>query len=284
MTDPQDVNANQLAFWNGRGGHVWVGRQAHTDAVLAPVSEALLALAAPLPGERVLDVGCGCGASTLELARAVGPEGQVVALDISGPMLDEARRRAQEARVSHVAWRQADAATAALDPFDLLVSNFGLMFFGDPEAAFAHLRGAAAPGARLAFVSWQALPQNPWLQVPMQAVAPHVPPRPPTTPHSPGMFALADAERVSQLLTGAGWASPTIDALEVELDIAAGRGLEEAVTQTTQIGAINSWLRDQPAETVAAAKASLRQALRPYAKGASVRLPGAVWLVSSVAG
>ena len=90
---------------------------------MAPVSEALLALAAPRAGERVLDVGCGCGASTLEFARAVGPAGQVTALDISAPMLAEGRARAEAAGIANVDWQQVDAATAALDGFDLLVSN-----------------------------------------------------------------------------------------------------------------------------------------------------------------
>ena len=93
MADPEQFNADQLSFWNGLGGRTWVARQAHTDITLAPVSEALLALSAPLAGERVLDVGCGCGTSTLEFARAVGPAGRVAALDISGPMLAEEEPR-----------------------------------------------------------------------------------------------------------------------------------------------------------------------------------------------
>ena len=152
MTDPEQFNADQLSFWNGPGGQTWAARREHTDITLAPVSEALLALAAARAGERVLDVGCGCGAMTLELARAVGPAGRVAALDISAPMLAEGQARAQAAGVANVDWRQADAATAALDAFDLLASHFGVMFFGDPVAAFAHMRRAASHGARLAFV------------------------------------------------------------------------------------------------------------------------------------
>jgi trans-aconitate methyltransferase len=147
MAGPEQSNADQLAFWNGPGGHIWVSRQEHTDITLAPVSEALLALAAPRAGERVLDVGCGCGASTPEFARAVGPAGQVTALDISAPMLAEGRARAEAAGIANVDWQQVDAATAALDGFDLLVSNFGVMFFGDPVAAFAHMRSAASPAS-----------------------------------------------------------------------------------------------------------------------------------------
>ncbi|MFI4867833.1 MAG: class I SAM-dependent methyltransferase [Steroidobacterales bacterium] len=111
MADAEQFNADQLAFWNGQGDHTWVARQKHTDISLAPVTEALLALAAPRVGERVLDVGCGCGASTLELARAVGPTGRLAALDISAPMLAEGQTRAEVVGVANVDWLQADAAS-----------------------------------------------------------------------------------------------------------------------------------------------------------------------------
>src|SRR5271170_5789181 len=110
MAAAEEINADMLAFWNGQGGHTWVARQAHTDTTLAPVTEALLARAAPRIGERVLDVGCGCGGPTLDFARAVGPAGRVVALDISGPMLAEGQRRADAAAIANVDWRQADPA------------------------------------------------------------------------------------------------------------------------------------------------------------------------------
>lgn len=281
MATSDEVNADMRAFWDGQGGRTWVARQAHTDITLAPVTGALLAFAAPRPGERVLDVGCGCGAPTLEFARAVGPSGRVAALDISGPMLAEGAARAAAAGLSNVDWRHADPATAALDGFDLLTSAFGVMFFGDPAAAFANMSRAADPNARMAVVCWRSLAENPWMGVPMTAVARHLPPRPSPVAHAPGMFAFADPERVSEVLTAAGWAPPRFEKLDIDLDIAAGRGLEEAVEQSTQIGAVNSWLRNQPAQVVSAAVASLREALAPHADGESVRLPGAMWLISS---
>jgi SAM-dependent methyltransferase len=196
-------------------------------------------------------------------------------------MLAEAKARAEAAGISNVDWQQADAATAALSGFDLLTSAFGLMFFGDPVTALAHMRRAANPGARMAFVCWRPLDENPWMQVPMNAVSRHLPPRPKPVPNAPGMFALADPRRISEVLTEAGWAPPRLDKLDLDLDIAAGHGLEEAVAQSTQIGAVNSWLRNQPAEVLSAAIASLREALAAHLDGASVRLPGAMWLVSS---
>jgi len=130
-------------------------------------------------------------------------------------------------------------------------------------------------------VCWRTLAENPWMEVPMTAAAQHLPPRPKQVPNAPGMFAFADRDHVTDVLTAAGWAPPHFEKLDMNLDIAAGRGLEGAVVQSTQIGAVNSWLRNQPAEVVSAAVASLQEALAPYADGASVRLPGAMWLISS---
>jgi ubiquinone/menaquinone biosynthesis C-methylase UbiE len=281
VADAEQINADQLAFWNGPGGHTWVARQEHTDITLAPVMEALLAFATPHTGERVLDIGCGCGATTLEFARAVGPVGRVAALDISGPMLAEGKARAKAAGIANIAWQQVDPVMAALDAYDLLTSAFGVMFFGDPVGAFANVRGAASPGARMAFVCWRALAENPWMEVPMKAVSRHLPPRPKAVPNAPGMFAFADPERVSEVLNAAGWKEPRLEKLDLDLDIAAGRGLEEAVDQSTKIGAVNSWLRNQPTDVVSAAIASVRAALAVHLDGARVRLPGAMWLVSS---
>ena len=281
MAVAEDINADMLAFWNGKGGHIWVERQEHTDITLTPVTDALLAFAAPCTGERVVDIGCGCGAPTLEFGRAVGDHGRVVGMDISGPMLAEGERRAKAAGLANINWRQADPATAPLDEYDLITSAFGMMFFGDRVAAFANMRRGAAPNARMALVSWRTLTENPWMEVPMKAVAQHLPPRPNSAPNAPGMFAFADLDHVTEVLTASGWAPPRFEKLDLDLDIAANRGLEEAVVQSTQIGAVNSWLRNQPEEIVSAAVASLREALAPYSEGQRVRLPGAMWLISS---
>ncbi len=281
MASSEEINADMLGFWNGHGGRTWVERQAHTDTTLEPVTEALIAFAAPREGERVLDVGCGCGAPTLDFARRVGTSGRVVAIDISSPMLAEGQVRAETAGLSNIEWREADAASDALEEYDLLTSAFGTMFFGDPVRAFANMRSAAAPGARMAIVCWRSLAENPWMGVPMAAVGRHLPPRPAPTPNAPGMFGFCDPEHVTAIFTAAGWAAPSFSKLDLDLDIAASRGLDEAVDQVTKIGAVNSWLRNQPAEVIAAAVASLRQTLAEHTDGPNVRLPAAMWLIGS---
>ncbi len=281
MASPEEINADMLAFWNGQGGRTWVTRQQHTDTTLASVTKALLAFAAPRTGDLILDIGCGCGAPTLEFARNVGISGRIAALDISGPMLAEGMKRAKAEGIANIDWLEADPTNTELDNYDLLISAFGTMFFGDPVSAFANFRRAANPGARMALVCWRSLTENPWVEVPMSAVASHLPPRPKPAPNAPGMFAFADTEHVTEVLTKSGWAPPVFKKLDLDLDIAAGRGLEEAVIQSTQIGAVNSWLRNQSEEVVSKAIASLRDALSPYVHGNSVRLPGAMWLISS---
>jgi SAM-dependent methyltransferase len=281
MADPEQLHVDQIAYWNGPVAKRWVARQAQNDVVLAPVAEAALAHAAPRPGERALDIGCGCGDTTLALARVVGPAGRVTALDISVPMLAVARARAAKADLENIDWLQADAASQTLPPaaFDLLFSRFGVMFFGDPVAAFANLRLALRPGGRLVFACWRPIAENAWMRVPLDAVRSLVPPQPAALPDAPGPFSFADPERVTRILAGAGWPPPRLIRLDLDLDLAAGEGLDAAVDQVTTIGPTSRALQDQPEATRRAALSAVRDALAPHAQAGQVRLGAAIWLV-----
>src|SRR5881628_2723223 len=153
-------------------------------------------------GERVIDIGCGCGDTTIALARRVGPAGLVLGIDVSAPMLARAADAAREAGVAHVRFEHADAQTHRFpaQAFDVLYSRFGVMFFSDPAAAFGNLRTALRPGGRLGFVCWQAVPENPWIAVPLEAAAQHMALPPPPAPGAPGPFSFADPERVRRIL------------------------------------------------------------------------------------
>lgn len=279
MSEAIEKHADQVAYWNGPGAEHWVAQQAHTDAMMVDIADAVIAHAAPQPMERVLDIGCGCGVTTLALAARAA---HVTGLDVSGPML--AVGRARGAGLANVEWVEADAAQyRPAQTFDLLFSRFGVMFFGDPTSALANLRAAAKSGGRLAFVCWRAFDENPWMRIPLHAAYDAGVPRLPRPgPEDPGPFAFADPERVTRILTGAGWTAPSFTKLDLSLDIAAGKGLDAAVAQATQIGAASRALREAPEEMRPAAVAAIRAALAEHARGDHVRLPGAMWLVSSV--
>jgi SAM-dependent methyltransferase len=276
-----DRNCDQVAYWNGPAGERWRARQQDQDTLLAPIADLLLRRAAPSPGEAVIDVGCGCGFTTLELARRVAPGGRVLGIDISAPMLARARERAPVGL--GVEFIEADATAYPFEraAADLLFSRFGVMFFAQPRKSFANLRQGLRSGARLAFACWRDAQRNPWLMLPLEEACRHVPRPAPAGPEEPGPFAFADERRVRDILEGAGFGSVELDAIELSLDVGIGRGLDAAVETAIAIGPVSRALEGQPEELRSAAAASIRTALARYQSGNAVSLPGAVWLVTA---
>lgn len=276
-----DRNADQIAYWNGPGGQHWTERQPVQDVLLAPVSQALIDGCRARPGERIVDIGCGCGSTSIALAELVAPTGFVLGIDISGPML--ARARDVAPKNLPVDFVLADATVYPFDPesFDLLTSRFGVMFFADPVVSFTNLRLALKPSGRLAFVCWREARENPMMMVPLQAVYKHVPKLPQLGPEDPGPFAFASEERVSRILREAGFSDIRIEPRNLTLDLAIGRGLEAAVQGALEIGPASRALADQPADVRAAATQSIREALTPFVRGESVIVPAAIWVVTA---
>lgn len=277
-------NAEQIEYWNSKVGDTWARMQARLDRAFTPVTAALLSVAAPQPGEDVLDVGCGTGETTLALAGAVGDDGAATGVDISDALLTRARERADEL-LCDADFVNADAATFDAEPgFDLIVSRFGVMFFNDPAAAFANLHRLAAPGGRLVFACWQPPAENLWATLPMQALAALLPEQPAADPHAPGPFAFADPARVEAILAAAGWQDIAFDDLPFEMVVGEGEDpIASAVQFNLRIGPAARLVRDAGPEAEAAAPAVLAGALAPYRKADTVALPGAVWLVSAAA-
>lgn len=276
-----DRNADQIAYWNGPGGEHWTERQPLQDILLAPISQILIDGAAANPGERIIDVGCGCGSTSIALAQAVAPSGFVLGIDISAPMLARARQLAP--KTLPVDFVLADATVYPFDPasFDLLVSRFGVMFFAEPALSFANLRRALKPAGRLAFACWREPRENPMLMTPLQAAYKHVPKLPQPGPEDPGPFSFASEERVKRILREAGFVDVAIVPRNLSLDIAIGRGLEAAVQGAIEIGPASRALHDHPEDVRAAAKESIREALKPFVRGESVPLPAAIWIVTA---
>jgi SAM-dependent methyltransferase len=284
MTDraASGANAEQIAFWNEVGGPKWVRYQAMLDRQLDAVGEAAMDAAHLVDGEVVLDIGCGCGSTSLALARRVAPSGRAVGLDISQPMLDLARQRARAEDVTNVSFTEADAQVHPFRPeFDVLFSRFGVMFFDDPDRAFTNLHAGLRSGARLAFVCWQALHKNPWMSVPMMAAFQHVTMDAPPSPDAPGPFAFAHSDRVEGILTRAGFRNIALRGLDVELPIGGGADLDDTVSFLLDMGPLGRVLTGADASVKAAVARDVRKSIAGYARDNGVEMAGAVWIVTA---
>jgi SAM-dependent methyltransferase len=274
-------NADQAAYWNGEAGQRWTDRQETLDTVLAPTLEVLLDRAAVAAGERVIDIGCGCGTSVLALAGRVGPSGRVLGLDISAPMLARARERAPAGAPVELVLADATLYAFAPGSGDVLFSRFGVMFFADPVLSFSNMRTALRPGGRLAFACWREPDRNPWMRLPVQEAARHAPPLPASGPDEPGPFAFAREERVRAILEAAGFSSVVLEAVDLTVDLATGRGFDAAVANAVEITPARRILEGQPPDVVAEAQAAIRSALAPYAAGDKVPLGASVWIATA---
>ncbi len=277
MADP---NAAQREFWNGPQGANWVANQAALDTLHAGVSALLLAEAAPAAGGRVLDIGCGGGATTLAAGRAVGPRGTATGVDISEPLLALARRRAEAAEAANVAFLHADAALHRFEPgsADLVLSRFGLMFFADPVAAFRNLAAALAPGGRLVFVAWAGAERNPWFSLPLAAAVERLGPAAPSDPDAPGPMAFRDSGRVTGILADAGLARAAGEIRAVDLHLPGG--LDAAADLALRIGPATRHVRDKGGseDDVRAIAAGVRERLAPFVGDDGIRVPATVIL------
>lgn len=273
-------NQDQIDYWNGPTGEKWAKYQSEMDRNLADATAGLMKLAAPRPGERVLDIGCGAGEISWRAAEAVGPAGKVLGVDISRPLLNQARSHGS---ASNVRFEEADASVYPFKPeFDLIISRFGVMFFDDPKSAFANIRKAAAKDARLAFICWRPAKDNEWTTLPMEAAKPHLPEQPAPEPHAPGPFAFADAERLKGILRGAGFADVNIEKLDGVMDLGPDAG--HAGFQMTNLGPVSRALRDENEETRAKVLAAVTAAFTKFQKPGKNVAPGiACWLVSAKA-
>jgi len=279
------ANTEQAEHWNtGEGVAHWIAHQAGYERMHAPFTAMILCAAALRPGGNVLDVGCGCGSTTLAAGRLIAP-GQATGLDVSAPMLARARADAAAASLANAVFVQGDAQVHPLDParFDVVLSRFGVMFFNDPVAAFANIRSATRPAGKLVFVCWQPLDANQWLLVPGAALAEHVPVAGFGAGDGPGMFAFADRDRIRHILATAGWRDIEITAQHAPILIGGGGSVDDAVEflRTGSIG--RTMLAGADARTADRAIASVRAALTPYADAKGVHLDAAVWLVQAIA-
>lgn len=278
MTD-QPASPLDQTFWKQTGGDAWLQLQGLMERLYLPISDAILDRLDPPAGARVLDVGCGGGATTLALARRLGPDGQAVGVDISEALLDSARRQATAAGVENIEFVQADAQAHDFGQgiFDAVISRFGVMFFSDPDAAFANLRRATRAGGKMVLVCWRRAEDNPLALLPAEAAAPLLPEPPQVTTDGPGRFAFQDPDHVRGILTRSGWREIDI----APLDVLTPLDFDEAMALSTRLGvlapllpSLDDGVRAQVCEAVATR-------LRDHVQDGVIPMSAACWMVSA---
>ncbi len=282
MAQVSSGGTDQAAHWNGPAGAAWVEAQELLDGMFQPLEAAIAEAVAGAGATRVLDVGCGTGATTIAVARRVGDGGEALGVDISAPMVAAARARA-ERDGSPARFVVADVTTHALPTahFDLAVSRFGVMFFPDPVAAFANVRGALRPGGGLAAVAWRSRAENPFMTTAERTAVPMLSePPPPRPPDAPGQFAFADEPRVRRILTESGWGDIGLRPMDVACSFPA-KALE---LYLTRLGPLGTLLRDADEPTRAQITDAVRDAFQAFVHGDEVRFTAACWWIEAKAG
>ena len=274
-------NAAQIEFWNSAATRAWADQYARMDRAVAALTKELLDLAAPRPGERVLDIGCGPGTTVLELAKHVGPGGYVLGADVSEPSVARARERIAAAGLRHAEVIVADASVHPFQPesFELAFSRFGIMFFSDPVAAFANVRRAMKPGGRLTLAAFRPASAKLWPNAPLEAVRHLLPPIPTPEPEEPGPFSWADPARVHRILEGAGFSAVSLTPLDPVIQLAGPAGEVEAADFVMAMGPLVRVLPSLSAEQRENVRAILEVYFRGRTSSQGVILPAANWVV-----
>jgi SAM-dependent methyltransferase len=268
-------NAEQIKYWNGSAGAGWVETYPAIDRLLEPLSSVALNHVNLQDGHNVIDIGCGCGSTSLKLAEGGA---RVRGVDLSAPMIAEANRRALA--IPNVQFSVADASVEAYLPHNELVfSRFGVMFFADPITAFANIRTALAPNGELVFLCWQSQMVNPWIAIPGEIVQGLLPEATPIDPTAPGPFLLADKVRLCEVLGAAGFND--ISVVSVEKALTVGADLAEAMAFHSRIGPLSRFIAEQHGEAREQAIAAVSDALSPFVSDNGVQMKGAAWLVTA---
>jgi SAM-dependent methyltransferase len=274
-----DTSSEAQMYWNEEGGDKWVENIDFAESFMIPMSDRLIERIAAKKGEKILDVGCGGGITTLKLAALAGEDGGVLGVDVSRQIIDVAIKRAEDS--ANIEFQHSDAASAEFgeNKFDLITSRFGVMFFDDPVAAFKNLHRSLKPTGRLVFLCWRTPQENPWMAEPAAATFQILPPpaeKP--APTDPGPFSLGEAEHLTNVLQSAGFTNINLDPVDLGLPMSS---VDTAVGFLTRLGPAADALKeasdDQRVEVIAA----IRSVMEKYSNVDGVLAPAATWIVSA---
>ena len=273
---PTNGNDSQVEFWNGPMGEKWVRLQTGLDEVFEPALSELIRRSSPSPGERVMDIGCGGGASTVAAAKLVLPAGRVTGIDISRPLLNRAEERCKSAGSANIEFLEVDAQVHPFESgaYDLAISRFGVMFFDDPVAAFRNIVRAMKPGGRICFFAWAAIDDgNPWFSIPRDIAVARLGPPAAAAPHAPGPFAFSEIERVERILRDAGFAN--VKGERTQLNLSFGGGIDDAAHLMLSLGPAGRLLIQYEAgpDVAEDIQCEIRARIRSFAVHETLRVP-----------
>jgi SAM-dependent methyltransferase len=270
------MSGHDFSEWAGDTGNRWREHIDRFEGMLTEIGDAIVAHAGFAPGERVADVGCGCGPTTFAIAQTVGSEGHVAGLDVAPQLIALAEDRAQETGLSNVSFEvlNCETGTPAGAPFDRLFSRFGVMFFGDSTAAFANMRSWLKSGGRMDIAAWGAPSENPWFGGVGGVMASHFD-MPPPEPDAPGPFRFGDAEATTAMLEAAGFSDVTVTEHRADQPFGGpGSTPAEAVDFVLRALGMQDLLNEASPEKQAAVKADLEAMFAAHHSDAGIMMPG----------
>lgn len=276
----ETTNSDQYEAWNGESGSRWVANADRRDQVLAPIADLMLDRAHIAVGENILDVGCGCGTTSIAAGWVTGPTGTVIGVDLSAPMLDVARQRLAASEAANVDFVHADAQTVQLGTrFEIAISRFGTMFYADPVAAFTNIATHLRPAGRLCIATWQPLDANPWLVVPGAALLQYGTLPDGAGANGPGMFAQSDHAAIITTLQSAGFINIACEPCTVPLTF--GETVNDAVDYLASSGPGREVLDTVPIDLRDSALAAVRDVLARHAANGAVTLDAGIWITTA---
>ena len=277
-----DKNIKQKQFWSGAGGDVWVDKQREMDIMLNPLGRKAIEQLVLEEHTKILDIGCGCGATTIEIAKMI-PKGHVTGLDISIPMLDRAEKFASEMSLSNIDFQVKDVQTEEINSnnYDIAFSRFGVMFFEDPYEAFKNINQSIKENGRLVFVCWQHPSLNPWQSLSLQVIKEYLDlPSPP--PKSPGPFAFEDKDYIEDILKGTDFKDVSIADNQEDIVMFSGKSIREACEDYLTINpVVTEMLKNSGNELKEEILEALIAKFSSFHNNDGLLFPSATWIVSA---
>ena len=278
----EDKNIKQRQFWSGAGGDVWVNKQREMDIMLNPLGDRVIERLDLKSDAKIIDIGCGCGATTLEIAKKI-TQGEILGVDISEPMLDKATETAKEMSLSNISFEVKDVQVDVmpLNYFDIAFSRFGVMFFEDPFEAFKNIHSSLKEDGLLSFVCWQNASLNPWQSLSIQVIKEFLD-LPAPAPKSPGPFAFEDKTYLEEILRESGFKG--LETLDNQEDIVmfSGKSIREACEDYLTINpVVTEMLKNSKPELTEEILEALVIKFSNFHQNDGLLFPSATWIVTA---